>query len=144
MKTTPRIHPAVSWTCPLLLVALTACTAPPAEPAASAAPPAPFTTRDIRLHGPVEFLHPQRIVAVQELEGGGAVISFERSARYFCIPPARLPDHAAMTVLARSLMESGKPVYATAAVESPVAIGELGPFPPLIRIALTPDPRASG
>ena len=92
--------------------------------------------------GTLEFLQPQAVTAVRQVEDGDSWISLDTSARYFRISPAFSPEAPALLKKARASMESGRKIHATAWVDAPLGPdGERLP-PVLVRIASTPDPRA--
>jgi len=116
-----------------LLALLALCTATGCYTTSRAHSPAP---------GTLEFLQPQAIVAVDQLEGGDSWISFEYSARYFRISSALSPEAPELLKQARASMESGRQTHATAWVDAPLEPDGKRLPPVLVRIGSTPDPRA--
>ena len=101
----------------------------------------------------LEFVHAP-ITAVDAVDGGGVAVGLEPMARVFVIHPELSPDPAALIAFARSQRGSGRPVYATVWIRAqpskrpprgldPVPEEQRWPFV-IVRLAATPDPRASG
>ena len=88
----------------------------------------------------LEFLPHQKIVKLHELDDGSVWISFEYSARYFRISPEVTPSGGSLIEIARLYQDSEEAIHATARIRKQTE--DQGP-PDLIRIALTPDPRAA-
>ena len=126
---------------------MAACALPggePSSPVAEAAAPPPADLpkrRNICIYGELEFLQPQRIVAIEEVAGEVFVVSLEQSARYFAAEPSTMlrPNRVTAASL-REMMASGAPVYASVALENLVEVSGVGVWPALTRIAPTPDP----